>query len=194
MNKKHKIMYISISILIIVVIGITIAYASLRTNLNIKFGKVTGKPITWDIGFQEGTIEGEAFGTSATGRECGQLTVTKDTITVNSIALSKPDDRCSYKLSVENYGGVVARLESITPKTPSNAACDFSKESKMICNNITYQLANDINGNNPVSINHEVGINQIKTMYLVISYTGNSINSENSTQSKAGFTLNYVHK
>lgn len=194
MKKEHRIMNFSISILIVAVISLSIAFAAFSTNVNIRFGKVTQKAITFDIGFQEGTIEGEEHGTSETGRICGNALAIKDNVTVNSTTLSKPGDRCSYNLVVKNYGGMAARLATVTPRTPDGIACDFSEEAKMICGNITYKLTEDISGNNLISLNEKLGINKTKTIYLTVSYTGNNINNVSNTQSGAGFTLNYVNE
>lgn len=193
MKKDRKIMHISIIILLVVVTGLSIAYAALRTNINVTFGKVTQRAITWDVGFQEGEVTGEAYGTSGTGRNCGKVTLSKDTITIDSTTVSKPEDRCSYKLTVENYGGIVAKLDSITPRAPNNVECGFQQESKMVCGNITYQLSTDIDGKNILKTNQSIGINQIQTVYLNISYTGNTLSDKVNTQSRGGFTLNYVH-
>lgn len=193
MSKERKFMYISILTLVIIVACLSIAYAVLRTTISIKFGKVTQESLTWDIGFQDGDVVGEAFGTSTTGRSCGNATVTKDSVTISNTTLSKPDDRCVYALVVENYGGIVARLGSITPVTPSNVACDFSIESRMACGNLTYKLAMDVDGKTTLDTSQIIGINQKRTVYLVVSYTGMDVSSVPINQSRAGFILNFVH-
>lgn len=193
MTKERKTMYISIFTLIIVVACLSIAYAVLGTTISIKFGKVTQKSLTWDVGFQDGDVIGESFGTSVTGRSCGNAKVTKDSVTISTASLSKPDDRCVYALVVENYGGIVARLGAITPITPSGIACDFSDKSKMVCGNLTYELATNVNGSIILDTNQIVGINQTKTVYLIVSYTGLDVSSVPITHSRAGFVLNYVH-
>ena len=63
----------------------------------------------------------------------------------------------------------------------------------MVCGNITYQLSTDIDGKNILKTNQSIGINQIQTVYLNISYTGNTLSDKVNTQSRGGFTLNYVH-
>ena len=193
MSKERKNMYISILTLVVIVACLSIAYAALGATISVKFGKVTQKPLTWDIGFQDGTVAGEAFGTSSTGRSCGNAAVTKDSVTISTTTLSKPDDRCVYALVVENFGGIVARLGSITPVTPNGLACDFSVESKMVCGNLTYKLAQDVDGKIALDDSQIVGINQTKTVYLVVSYTGVDVSSVPINQSRAGFVLNFVH-
>lgn len=193
MSKERKTMYISILALIFTVTCLSVAYAALKTNISVRFGKVTQKALTWDIGFQEGIVAGQAAGTSATGRSCGNVTVTKENVTVATTSLSKPEDSCIYTLVVENYGGIAARLASITPQTPSGVACDFSNESKMVCGNLTYQLISDINNKVSLGTDQIVGINQTKNIYLVVSYTGSDVNNAPITQTRAGFTLNYIH-
>lgn len=193
MNKDRKSMYISIIALIVAVLGVTIGYAVLSTTLNINFGNVTQNAMTWDVGFVGTSVEGVSDGTSNTGRSCGTASVTSSTVTLATTSLSKPGDKCTYPLKIKNNGGIVAKLTAITPKSPTDISCT-STEASMVCGNITYKLASDADGTTSLPINTTLDVEEEKTAYLVVSYTGTTLNSENITQSNGGFTLTYNQK
>lgn len=194
MTKKRKDMYIYVLILVIAVVSLSIAYAAVRTTIKVNFGKTTGKPITWDVGFNEDIVTGIANGTSDTGRSCGNANVTKEDVIIELTTLSKPADSCTYPLVVENYGGIVANIASITPEMPTGENCSLNGVSTMVCGNLTYQLSNDVDGNSKLENDQKVGINEKKTVYLIVTYTGANINETPVTQSKAGFKVNYAQK
>lgn len=172
---------------------LTIAYAVLSTTLNISFGNVTQNAITWDVGFEGTTVEGVSGGTSDTGRSCGLASLTSNTVTLASTSLSKPGDKCTYPLKIKNNGGIVAELAAITPRSPTDISCTATGPS-MVCGNITYKLANDSEGTTSLSLNTTLGIEEEKIAYLVVSYTGNTLNSTSVTQANGGFTITYNQK
>lgn len=194
MTKKRKNMYIYILVLVIAVVSLSIAYAAVKTTLTIKFGKTTGKPITWDVGFNEAKVNGIANGTSDTGRSCGIANVTKEDVIIESTTLSKPADSCLYPLVIENYGGIIADIVSITPETPEGIDCSLNKTPTMTCGNLTYQLSNDMDGSSKLENGQKIGINEKKTVYLIVTYTGANVNNTPVTQTKAGFKINYAQK
>jgi len=193
MNKERKNMYISIIALIIGIIGVTIGYAALSATLNVNFGNVTQNAITWDVGFIGTTVEGASDGTSDTGRSCGTASITPSTVTLGATSLSKPGDKCTYPLTIKNNGGITAELTSIIPKIPTSISCDETSSS-MICGNITYKLTSDAAGETPLSVNSTLDIDKEITAYLVVAYTGNTLNTADITQSNGGFTITYSQK
>ncbi len=192
MNKKRKMMYILIFTLAIIVGSLTLAYAALSANLNIDFGDITQNALTWDVGFQGSTATASVSGTSATGRSCGNASITTNTVTVGATSLSKPDDKCTYALNIKNSGSIAAMLSSITPKNPNGIACSTSNGSMMVCGNLTYKITTDSTGNNLLTSNKSLAIGATLPVYLVVSYTGETLNSANNTQAGAAFTLNYA--
>jgi len=189
---KRKNMYILILTLGVIVGGLSLAYAALSATLNIQFGDITQNALTWNVGFQGSTVVGTAAGTSATGRVCGDATITATTVTVSATSLSKPEDKCTYPLTIKNSGTIAATLSSITPKNPNSTACSTSNGATMVCGNLTYKLTSDSSGNTILASNRLLAIGASLPVYLVVSYTGASLNATNTTQSGATFTLSYA--
>ena len=187
MKKTYNVM-LAAAIMSIFAIGI--AYAALSTTLTITTNKVTQNALTWNVALVTGTLTPSAAGTSATGRTCGNATATASAITVADTTLSKPGDKCTYTFQVKNSGGIAASLGSITPTAPSSTTCGTLTGGTMVCGNITYKVTTDSAGGTTVtSSNTSVAAGATKTLYLVVSYTGTTVNSSAVTQSGGKFTM-----
>ena len=195
--KNNKSLYIIVGILIISLITLSIAFAALSTNLNINFGNVNQSAQTWDVGFDTSgsPLAASSTGTSAAGRICGAATITKDSVSVADTQLSKPGDTCTWSLTIQNLGTIDAELNSVTPIIGENS-CTISGSS-MECGNITYKLATDQAGTTLLSsqINSTLAkTNGTKDVYLIATYSSNSIGGSSNTQSGIGFTILYNQK
>ena len=190
-NNKKQLSSI-IMILIVVVVAMSIAYAALSTTLNITMNKVVQSSIGgWDVHFEGSSATATVGGTGDTGRSCGVATITPNTVTVADSALSKPDDSCTYKLTIANTGGIDAVLGTITPIAPDSVSCTNNGAS-MVCGNVTYSLATNASGTPLLAI----GGTLAKTtgtldVYLIMKYTGTSTTSTAVTHNGGGFTLVY---
>lgn len=178
--------------MLILVLGIVVAYATLSTTLNLKFTGVTQNALTWNIGFTGTSATGTAAGTSATGRTCGAATITPTSVSVAATTLSKPDDKCTYALTIKNSGGIAAKLSAITPTKPASTTCGTASGGNMVCGNITYKLTSDAAGTNLLAVNQTLAAGASLSAYLVVSYTGTSLNSTAVTQSNATFSLAFA--
>lgn len=189
--KDRKGFYIAFIVVSIAVLGLSVAYAALSTTLNIKFGSVTQNALSWDVGFVAGTVNAVVSGTSATGRSCGSATVTKSSVTVSNITLSKPGDKCTYTLPVKNSGDIAAKRSSITNTVPSSECS--SSGYMMNCGNIKYMLSSDSAGTTALGTNSgSLAAGSTENIYLVVSYIGDSLNSSAVSQTGAGFTIVYT--
>ena len=175
----------------VLVVGVGIAYAALSTTLNITFGSVTQSALSWNVGFQGNSATATAAGTSDTGRSCGVATITPSTVTVADTTLSKPGDKCTYTLTVANSGTVDAVLASITPTAPSSVTCSVATGGNLVCGNITYKLTSDVDGTTVLPTNTNLGAGALQTMYLVVSYNAETLQSAAVTHTGAKFTLTY---
>jgi len=192
MNPDRKTMIISVSALVIAVITISVAYATLSTTLKVRVGKVTQSSFNWDIKLNSGTVTGIASGTTTT--TCGNATVTESSVSVDEIALSKPGDKCSYKLTVQNKGDVDANLASIAATSPDNIACDSTQEGKLVCGNVVYALAKESSGAEILKRGEQkiFKTNGTADFYLVVSYDASkNVSNENIIHTGAGFTVVY---
>jgi len=192
MNKDRKSMYIAIIALVVGVIGVTIGYAALSTTLKVKFGTVTQDSFTWDVKLASGEVAGVNSGTS--GTTCGTATVTDSEVNIAAIKLSKPGDKCSYRLSVKNAGDVDAVLSNISSTAPEGVSCKTGENKELVCGNVTYSLATDINGANPLVVGEQrvPKTSGISDFYLVVSYKVQAtVLNEEVTHKGAGFTQVY---
>ncbi len=181
---------------ILMVVGISVAFAALSTALNITTNSVTslGSPdISWNIGFTGSSASPTVGGTSATGRSCGTAAITATSVTVGATTLSKPDDSCTYTLTIKNSGTITGTLASITPTKPtgSGVTCATASGATMVCGNITYKLTTDSAGSTTLTTGGALAANGTRTIYLVIKYTGTTLNSSAVTQSSGSFAITY---
>lgn len=195
--KKDKSIIFVIFILMIATLALSIAFSSLSTLLNINYGDVNQSAQTWDVGFDTSgsPLAASSTGTSAAGRICGAATITKDSVSVADTQLSKPGDTCTWSLTIQNLGTIDAELNSVTPIIGENS-CTISGSS-MACGNITYKLATDQAGTTLLSsqINSTLAkTNGTKDVYLIATYSSNSIGGSSNTQSGIGFTILYNQK
>lgn len=195
--KKDKSIIFVIFILMIATLALSIAFSSLSTLLNINYGDVNQSAQTWDVGFDTSgsPLAASSTGTSAAGRICGAATITKDSVSVADTQLSKPGDTCTWSLTIQNLGTIDAKLNSVTPIIGENS-CTISGSS-MECGNITYKLATDQAGTTLLSgqINSTLAkTNGTKDVYLIATYSSNSIGGSSNTQSGIGFTILYNQK
>ena len=196
-KKNPKKMSSIIMLLVVVVVGMSLAYAALSTTLTVTINKITQQAISggWNVQFETSgsPISATVGGTGDTGRSCGTATVTATTVTVADTTLSKPDDSCTYALTIKNTGGIDATLGTITPVKP-NSSCTTSGAS-MVCGEVTYTLATNSAGTTLLT----TGGTLAKTtgtlpVYLVLKYTGSAPVTTAKTWSGGGFTLVYNQK
>jgi hypothetical protein len=179
---------------VILIVGVGIAYAALSTTLDITFNTVTQNALTWNVAFQTGEVSPTVGGTSSTGRSCGNAIVTADSVTVAATSVSKPGDKCTYELIIENTGTVNARLNAITPTAPSlPTVCQTAAGGVLECNNISYKLTTDAAGTVIYTAGGTIQANHTQTIYLVVSYIPtNTVQSTTDTQTNGKFTLSYM--
>ncbi len=191
-NRNIKFMILVAAIL---VTSVGIAYALLSTTLNIAVSSVTQSAMTWDIKFV-GTPSVSSTGTSATGRSCGNATIDTGSlgVTVAATTLSKPQDKCVYTLQVKNSGTVPAKLGSIGFTGPTEASSCTSDGAQKTCGNITYTIATNNTGTSLLAVNSTLAADETKTIYLIMEYTGENINSTAVTHTGSKFTLGYVQQ
>lgn len=178
---------------VFLMVGVGVAYAALSTTLDITFNTVTQNALTWNVAFQAGTVTPTVGGTSSTGRSCGTATVTADSVTVAETSVSKPGDKCTYELVIENTGTVDARLSSITPTSPSSKTCQTAAGGLLECDNISYKLTTDAAGTTEFTSGGTIAADATQTVYLVISYIPTTtVQATADTQTNAKFTLSYT--
>jgi len=192
MQNDRKRLYIIMCSLAVAVVGLSVAYAALSQTLNITLATVTQSPQQWNVAFVTGTVTPTANGTSTTGLECGNATVTESQVSIESIKLSKPDDICTYPLTIKNTGTIAAKLNQIVVNEPSSLTCDKSGAS-MQCGNITYKLVTNVNNETLLTTGGTLAASTgTLNVWLIAKYTGSNVNSTQVTHSNPNFVLTYV--
>ncbi len=190
MDNERKRLYIIMCTLAVAVVGLSIAYAALSTTLTITMNSVSNSDIVWAVGFEPGTVNATAGGTSATGRTCGAATVTEASVSVANTILSKPDDSCTYALVIKNSGTIGAKLTGVTATAPTSTTCTNNGAS-LVCGNITYKLATNNTGSPLLATNSTIAAGGSQNVYLIVSYTCSELNNSAVTQAGASFSLVY---
>ena len=179
-----------VAFLCAVLFGMVVAYAALSTTLNITFGTITQNALSWNVGFQTGTITGTKTGSD--GAICGEATATASTVSIANTKLETLHDKCVYHLVIKNTGTIDALLQSISAKTPTSTTCNTATTSQMVCGNITYKLTSDSQGLSLLGTNNTlVASTGTLDVYLTAEYTGTETGSS-EVQNSGGFTLNYT--
>ena len=192
MEQERKRLYIIMCTLAVAVVGLSIAYAALSTQLSVTLNSVQNEPMSWNVGFQPGTVNATVGGTSATGRVCGAATVTASSVSLASTTLSKPDDSCTYALTIKNTGTIDATLATISPTQPTSITCNPAANATMVCGNITYKLTTDAAGNTALTTGGTLAAETgTLPVYLVVKYTGTTLSGTAVTHSNGSFTLTY---
>lgn len=193
MNKNKK-MYIIMIVLVVIVAGFSIAYAVLSTTLTIT-GNVTQNALQFGPTCKNETVSGTFSGTSTTGSSCGNVTCSGTTFTVAETKLSKPNDKCIWKLTVENKKDINAKLTAIAASAPSSVSCTIeTANNKMTCGDMEYFLTTDSNGSTLLTTGGTIAkTNGTQTIYLVAHRKNvGTLNTNTVTHNGAKFTLTYT--
>lgn len=190
---------------IILLLGVAVAYALLSTTLNVTVNTVTQSVQTWNIAFGATSYTATKLGGSDdTGRVCGAASVSGNNLTVAATTLSKPGDGCRYALTVKNTGTIAAILNTLTITAPTGNGAQSNctaptngTTSSFTCGNITYKFTTDTTGNTALPVGtsgQSVAAGATATMYLIITYNPNTVQSSALTQTGAKFSFNYQQK
>lgn len=188
--ERNKKIIIAASITAVLLLLVSIAFAALASQLNISFGNVSQNALRWNVGFKGSSATATQEGTSNTGLSCGTATITPSTVAINDSTLSKPGDKCTYSLTIENKGDIAANLSAITMTQPVNMTCTKPDEATMECGNITIKLKteNGLDFSSGITINTGEEYN----VSLIVSYTGESLNSETTVLKSIRTTFSYI--
>ncbi len=198
-NNTKKLQTILVAVLLLVV-TMSIGYAALSATLTITANNVIQQAMTWNIGFTGTSVTGtgSGVGTTTAGRDCKTATISTSSVTLaNGVALSKPGDKCVYALTIKNNGNINGSLYSIKPKAPNGTTCGTvsdataSASAQMVCGNLTYTLAGSENGSTALGTGSTLAPSATKAAYLIIEYTGTTVNSSQVNQAGGQFTIVY---
>jgi len=138
MIRRKRLIFTIILILVVAITSISIGYSALSTSLNITMNKITQSAMTWNVGFQTGTITGTISTNTSGSCFCGNATATATTISGIAPYIAA-GDKCTYAFTLQNNGTIGAKITSINITKPTSTTCTTSG-STMTCGNIIYKL------------------------------------------------------
>ena len=133
MKKSHIKTYIIVAILISIV-GISIAYAALSQQLQIKTNTtVQSSQTSWNI-----VISKDSCSTYGGHTVFGTVEISGTTVTISNIKFQAPGDCFGCTFSIENKGEVKAKISSIDYKAPtfSGTGSNATADQKLINDNL----------------------------------------------------------
>ena len=196
MRNSRKNLQVILVAVVLLLVGLSVGFAALSATLNITTSSVKQDPVTWNIGFQGTSATPTLGGTSSVGRSCDNAAITTSSVTIANATLSKPGDKCTYALTIKNNGSIAGTLYSVTPTKPTSTTCTVTAASttasaKMVCGNLTYTLSASQDDSTKLTTGSTLAASGTKAAYLIIEYTGNTLNSSTVTQSAGAFSIVY---
>lgn len=195
MIRKKKLVLFFFVVAIVLLLSVSIAYAALSSTMTVTINRVTQQAMTWDIGFQTGTITGVV--TSSNGlASCGTATATVNTISGISTTLADVGDKCAYTFHILNKGTIGGRVSNIAIVKPANTSCTING-STMVCGDITYKLRyNSATSSTLLSLNDTIAPKSgstvtDQTVVLTIEHTGTTASQTDYQQTGFSYTITY---
>ena len=190
MYRNERTRNIILIVLAVCLIGITVAYATLSQNLNIR-GVANVNKTSWNIHFTNvltPKVEGQATGGKAT------LNSGSTVLTISEGTLSAPGDKITYIFDVINEGDLPAEVETTLTQMESCTAEDGSDVS-IFCNKIGLDLVY-AETKEKVQKSDRLLSGETKTLNLIITYDKDklltSLPTSPITLSNITSTINYT--
>ncbi len=137
-NGKKMVQLFSIVALFLAVIGISIGFAALSTAMEIS-GTVRVIPANWSVKFNSAVFSNND--THATDNDVTP-TLTSTNISGYEIVLTRPGDKGTYTVEVENDGNIDAKVSAVTIGTPvyTGTGANAAADQTLVQNNVTYTI------------------------------------------------------
>ena len=190
MKDNRKVLYVLVALaLILSVAGISVGFASMSTELDIK-GQAEVVPASWKIQFEnmsEATITGDAEVVTAP-------TISSAThITKYDIKLTKPGDSVTYTFDVANRGTMDAELTSYTFATPviTGTGTNATADAQIVEDNLVYTLTY-ANGT-AINVNDSLNKDEVKTLKLTVAYKADATELPEDEVDITGMDVTFVY-
>ena len=164
MYRNERTRNIILIVLAVCLIGITVAYATLSQNLNIR-GVANVDKTSWNIHFTNvltPKVEGQATGGKAT------LNSGSTVLTISEGTLSAPGDKITYIFDVINEGDLPAEVET-TLTTMKSCTAEDGSDVSIFCNKIGLDLVY-ADTKEKVQKSDRLLSGETKTLNLIITY------------------------
>ncbi len=192
MKKNHAKTYIIVAIFLSIV-GISIAYAALSQQLQIKTSTtVQSSQTSWNVHFIK------ADGCFTTGNvKIGTMTIQNTSITISNFILQTPGDEIRCYFHIKNEGQINAKISSIDYKEPTFTGSGTSKttDEALIKNNLSHTIELYNNGNDakalPTGEKFYVGIDRYCRVRFTLSNAMTTLPTNSVTFTNATYTINF---
>ena len=127
----------------IAIVSISIAYATLQTNLNIG-GSVSSPSSSWDIHFINFSSASTPSTTNSGDTNAGRVisvSTSNTSITNLKTEFKKPGDSIVYTFDIKNFGSIPAKLDSHTDNITCSPSCRHADYS-ILCLKSGVQINN----------------------------------------------------
>lgn len=181
MSNKKRIKVLVVVVLLMAVVGLTIAFASLSTSLNIK-GSAYLNAAKWGIKF-ENLSDPEIEGT-ATTVGTAKIEETKSAgITGINVGLSTPGDKVTYTVDLVNEGTINAKIDNIEKTVLTE------EQQKYLIFKVTDE------SNNEISDGKILSSGETKKLTITIEYIRDINEEDLPTETKTislSYKLNFI--
>lgn len=191
MNNKTQ--NILLGVLAVGLVGISVAYASLSSNLNIS-GTAKVATATWNIKF-DNMSAGAATGYAALpssgkfGIQTGSTTVSGDLGT-----LKAPGDTITYTFKVKNNGSINAKVNSVSTPTltcVSSSTGSATTASTNFCKGLAYTVK--YSDGSSIAAGQALAANGgSKDITVKLVNNNNSLATEDIKVTASAMTINYI--
>ena len=168
----------------IVIVSISIAYATLATNLNIG-GVVNTPSVDWDIHFYDFSSANTPANTTSGEVNTGEIksvTTSGTAITNLKAEFKKPGDSIVYSFKIKNFGSISAKLNTFTQTV------DCSDNT---CDNVSYAVECLDSSSNSFVQNSTLAPNQEITCSLTLKFKDNATITRNTDDVSASIYANW---
>ncbi len=196
MIRRKKFVIVSLIIVVVLLLSVSIAYAALSSTLTLTTQKVTQQVLTWDIGFNPGTVTCDIITDNSGTTSCGSATVTATSVSGIDAIVSEPGDKCACTLNILNKGSIAGKISTITVTKPQNTECTVSG-STMTCGNVIYRLHYDnATSSSYVSVGDTIAAQTgstptTKTVVLTIEHSSTAGPHEDAYQREFAYNILY---
>ena len=196
MLRKKKFIVTSLIVVAVLLLSVSIAYAALSSSLTITIPQVKQEVMTWDIGFNPGTVTCSIVTDNSGLTSCGSATVTTTTVSGIETIVSEPGDKCACTLSILNKGTIGGKISTINITKPQNTTCTISG-STMTCDNIIYKLHYDNAASSTlVAVGDTIAPKSgstptTKTVVLTIEHSSTAGPQQDVTQTGFAYNITY---
>ena len=189
---NNRVQNLLLGVLAVGLVGITVAYATLSSNLKIS-GTAKVATATWNVKF-ESLSAGTATG-YATLPSTGKLAIQTGSTTISGDlgTLKAPGDTITYTVKVKNAGTINAKVNNVTTPTLTCkpvASGGNTTNATNFCKNLAYTVK--YSDNTAIAANQTLTAGSSKDITIKMVNHNNSVLSEDVSVSASAMTLNYV--